>query len=454
MSEVLRFDIAKEPKGNPITYGRVGDSKGLTRKVKIFEDGKPFDLTGWTITFEGNTSKYKTKVFDSDGISNVDEKTGEFNYIFPNMAFAVEGQYERAYFSFIKDDLRKSTGNFEIIVFDNSDIDAPEAETIITEYNKLVDELHKITDKYIEDSDKTFEELDSKISSLQTQIKNFESAINKTVSDAESSISTVFENTIKTISDALDKFTAADFYNKSDADERFAKKSDLTKDNVGLSNVDNYATANQTDAEQGLAGNKFMSPIGVKQHVDNRIATQAEAEAGETNDKLMTPLRTLDEIKKNTPIEVYIAHTSTVLEVDNVVSGIKLPIGDIQAVDKFHTIDDLPFTISSDKTTITMTRDATLLIQQLQEGRGNASNSYTDYFYFYINGGTTRYDGIKYGVDTGATAINLSHTGMGQCVMPLKAGDTIWTSVSTRSSDKKLWKGSVRGTYIKELKTI
>lgn len=63
----------------------------------------------------------------------------------------------------------------------------------------------------------------------------------------------------------------------------------VTKAQVDLGNVNNYATANQTDAEQGLAGNKFMTPMGVKQHVDKRIATQAEVNAGMSDSSIITP---------------------------------------------------------------------------------------------------------------------------------------------------------------------
>lgn len=187
MSDVLRFDLAKDPKGNPIVYGRVGDSNGLTRKVKVFDDGKPFDLTGWTTTFEGNTSKYKTKVFDSEGITVDDPTKGEFSYVFPNMAFAVEGQYERAYFSFTKNGIRRSSGDFEIIVFGNADINAAEAETVITEYNKLVAELHELQksniadlqeqqDTYIQSTDNTFAAIQGRITNLQNTIKGFETS--------------------------------------------------------------------------------------------------------------------------------------------------------------------------------------------------------------------------------------------------------------------------------------
>lgn len=67
----------------------------------------------------------------------------------------------------------------------------------------------------------------------------------------------------------------------------------VTKAQVNLGNVDNYATANQTDAELGIAGNKFMTPIGVKQHVDSRMATQEEVDEGEARDKIVSP-KTLD----------------------------------------------------------------------------------------------------------------------------------------------------------------
>lgn len=186
MADVLRFDIAKDPKGNPITYGRVGDTDGLTRSVKVFEDGKPLDLTGYVITFEGNTSKYRTKVFDTGGVELVDATKGEFTYTFPNMAFAVEGQYERAYFSFASAERRMTTGDFEIIVFGNSDIDAAEAETIITEYNRLVAELHALQEQAIDDMNGKFEDLETDISNLGNQLIDIQNEIDRVFEEFKS----------------------------------------------------------------------------------------------------------------------------------------------------------------------------------------------------------------------------------------------------------------------------
>lgn len=97
-----------------------------------------------------------------------------------------------------------------------------------------------------------------------------------------------------------------------------------TKTQVGLGNVDNYATATQALAEAGVSTNTFMTPqrtsqainaiVGnsVSSHIANQgnphnvtkaqvglfsvqnyaIATSEEARAGLVNDKYMTPLRT------------------------------------------------------------------------------------------------------------------------------------------------------------------
>lgn len=96
-----------------------------------------------------------------------------------------------------------------------------------------------------------------------------------------------------------------------------------TKLQVGLGNVDNYLTATQAEAEAGIADNRFMTPVAVKQaitaialaaltthegdftnphhvtasqvglgNVQNYgIASQVEAEGGAVNNVYMTPLR-------------------------------------------------------------------------------------------------------------------------------------------------------------------
>mgnify|MGYP001026865955 CR=1 FL=1 len=65
----------------------------------------------------------------------------------------------------------------------------------------------------------------------------------------------------------------------------------LVQINDRTSNLDNFSTASKTEAEQGVAPNKLMTPERVKQQTDARIATTDEAKSGSDEKKLMTPER-------------------------------------------------------------------------------------------------------------------------------------------------------------------
>ncbi|EKN1390053.1 BppU family phage baseplate upper protein [Enterococcus faecalis] len=249
MSDLLRFDLSKNSIGRPIVYGRVGDGESFSKRVQIFKDGAPFDLTDWVATFEGVTHEERTKVFDSDGIEITNGKNGEFTYTFPNMAFAVAGSYELAYFSFMKDDKRESTDDFEITVYGNADIDAEEAKTIITEYNKLVKALNEAYQSALEKIDTDYDAVDKRIETIKTEMNTLQAQIDKTVSDAEGRISKVAtdsENKInqagktvetnitaigKTVTDAmnaaLEELRAADFYTRTESDSRYVSKTEM-----------------------------------------------------------------------------------------------------------------------------------------------------------------------------------------------------------------------------------
>lgn len=270
--KTLNLDLAKTPILKSIVYGRIGDEDMQTVTVNITSRDTPVDLTGFTITFEGITSGGQTKVFDVDGISSTATglKAGTFDYTFPNMAFAVAGNYEIAYFSIVKGDKRDTTGEFDIIVDGNADIDAPLAETIITEYNKLVKELHQITDKYISDSDAKFADLNKKIADLQTKITQYQntvkntadtavstinttkdsavSTINSTKDSAVSTVNSTASSAVKTINDALEEFKAGDFYTKAESDAKFATIQSLTDlSNKVIANKGNLASGTDLD---------------------------------------------------------------------------------------------------------------------------------------------------------------------------------------------------------------
>lgn len=215
-NKIFNLDLTKDTKINSIVLGRVGDGGLQTITVNISNRDVPVDLTGFTITFEGVTNSSQSKIFDSYGVKTETEKLkqGQFDYTFPSAAFSVTGRYETAYFSFQKDENRDTTGKIDIFVSENADIDAGEAESIITEYNKLVQELHEITDKYISDSDAKFLDLNVKIEDLQTKITQYQNTVKDTADGA-----------IQAVEDALKQFEAGDFYTKGESDANFAPKS-------------------------------------------------------------------------------------------------------------------------------------------------------------------------------------------------------------------------------------
>lgn len=211
-NKIFNLDLTKDTKINSIVLGRVGDGGLQTITVNISNRDVPVDLTGFTITFEGVTNSSQSKIFDSYGVKTETEKLkqGQFDYTFPSAAFSVAGRYETAYFSFQKDENRDTTGKIDIFVSENADIDTGEAESIITEYNKLVQELHEITDKYISDSDAKFSDINKKISELQLKITQYQNTVKDTADGA-----------IKAVDDALKKFESGDFYTKSETDSKF-----------------------------------------------------------------------------------------------------------------------------------------------------------------------------------------------------------------------------------------
>ncbi|MEO3689364.1 glycerophosphodiester phosphodiesterase family protein [Enterococcus faecium] len=56
-------------------------------------------------------------------------------------------------------------------------------------------------------------------------------------------------------------------YSTEEANEKFAEKTELTKKNIGLDLVDNFATATSDDAKFGTAKNKLMTPYRTTQQV-------------------------------------------------------------------------------------------------------------------------------------------------------------------------------------------
>ncbi|HGF8314851.1 TPA: BppU family phage baseplate upper protein, partial [Enterococcus faecium] len=273
-NKVLNLDFSKDPIATPIIYGRVGDSDMQTITINISKRDEVANLIGGVIAFEGVPCGGKVKVFDSNNIASTNNglQKGTFEYTFPSKAFSVAGVYERAYFSFTKGNQRDTTGDFKIIVQSTADIDSDEAETIITEYNKLVSQLNSAYQNALNrmNSDynnisRRIQSINSDLNQLQTRIEgiigNAQSNISSKISEASTSLTNIAQSVKNEISSALAELRAADFYNKFESDNKFLSKNDASiiysqknkvVDNVSNQSIDGFKNFLQTPTVNGV----------------------------------------------------------------------------------------------------------------------------------------------------------------------------------------------------------
>lgn len=284
-NKVLNLDFFKNPILPPIIYGRVGDNGLQTVTVNISRGDEIVNLTGGILTFEGEPAGGRVKVFDSDNISSTTEglKKGTFDYTFPSKAFSVEGTYERAYFSFQKGGKRDTTNGFKIIVQGTADIDAEEAETIITEYNKLVNQLNSVYQNALNKVNSDYNNISNRIQSITSDLNRLQSRIDEIVgnaqneisskvSEAESSLASIALSVSNEINSALAELRAADFYNKFESDNKFLSKNDASiiysqknkvVDNFSNQSIDGFKNFLQTPTIGGVNIAKEMFGISL-----------------------------------------------------------------------------------------------------------------------------------------------------------------------------------------------
>ncbi|MDT2677327.1 hypothetical protein P7D92_10215 [Enterococcus dongliensis] len=82
------------------------------------------------------------------------------------------------------------------------------------------------------------------------------------------------------------------FISKTSAESTYVKIAELNKNSVGLSDVENYAVATQSEAEEAVTNVKYATPLRVKQQTDKRLVVESEALEATDNSKLMTPKQT------------------------------------------------------------------------------------------------------------------------------------------------------------------
>lgn len=218
---IFNLDLNKNNAINPIIFGRLTDGNLRKITVNITNEGEPIDLTGWVIRFEGVTGGH-AKVFDVMGVHLIDAKNGKFEYTFSKTAFSASGAYRQAYFAIEKDNMRETTNDIKIVVENIADLDAQDAETVVTELNKTITlinqryaELNNRVDIYEDD----IASLEGWLLGKKTEIENIINSANSNFSEKLSEIQAKLNETNQAIekgnetiayaysSDGTDRFT-------------------------------------------------------------------------------------------------------------------------------------------------------------------------------------------------------------------------------------------------------
>lgn len=141
----LSLDVTKTGIQNPLIKVRQGDGGFETLHTTVTSNGEPLDLQGWTITFMGTTAG-NHKIVDAN-VKIVEAPNGIFDYT-PSKAWGMDiGEFEIAYFRFVKGDGSASSANFRVSVIEAVDLTQEEAENYISVVDTTIAEINqRLTD--------------------------------------------------------------------------------------------------------------------------------------------------------------------------------------------------------------------------------------------------------------------------------------------------------------------
>ena len=290
---IFNLDLNKNNAINPIIFGRLTDGNLRKITVNITNEGEPVDLTDWVIRFEGTTGG-RAKVFDVLGVNILDAKNGKFEYTFSKTAFSASGAYTTAYFAIEKDNMRETTNDIKIVVENIADLDAQDAETVVTELNKTItlinqkyDELNGRVKKYEGD----IASLEEWSLGKKTEIENIIESANSTFNQKLSEIQAKLDETNQAIKNG-------DFYSKTETDQKLSAINSTITNHTSNKLNPHAVTASQTGAYTKAETNTFLG----QKADDSGVVHKAGAET-------ISGKKTFDAISVN-KIEVPIAQTT------------------------------------------------------------------------------------------------------------------------------------------------
>ncbi|EME8156744.1 TPA: BppU family phage baseplate upper protein [Enterococcus faecium] len=192
---------------------------------------------------------------------------------------------------------------------------------------------------------------------------------------------------------------------------------------------DNLATDVKISEITGKANNytdgkvsEINSQLTASIHAVDTTAKDAQTKANANATAIKNTNNRVDEIENKMPLYAIYGEGANLSKVS---SGTKIPIGALIAMDFAHTSSDLPYTIGSDRNTLTATRDCVLFFEGSVKLHGDNTLKYA-YVKIRKNGSDTNFTNLGSSVN-----FNYMTTQAGQYVHTLVTGDKVEFTIET-----------------------
>lgn len=230
----INLDTSRKATNQNISvFIRTGEKEFTTIGASITTYGIPFDLTGYTVNFEGANSKGR---FSGGSADIVNASNGQIEYTFTPTDAAEEGWFETAYFVIKQADaIEGTTEAFRVHVSRRVDIDDEQAAAGVNTLQETINALEATFNTWKAAREQDYAGLQTQADNLDTQITTAKADLDAKIAAAQLALNNT-KNGIDTdiaaakadLDAAIAQFQAADFYTKSETDAKLATKVDKT----------------------------------------------------------------------------------------------------------------------------------------------------------------------------------------------------------------------------------
>lgn len=477
----LNLDFTKELNYTKAIMARQGD-KGVQVAVNTYLHGLPFvGEDGGTFTLKATTPSGKYVDAPTTSVDN-----NHIVFTLDNRFLSEKGFYSHCYVEYRTANIAYTTQDITFFNANDSDISQGQGDEYISQLEQLIEMFNTTFDDFMEAIQVKADGLETQLTNLDTKQKELQAQLDELKADIES----LNFQKYKLTNDDGTAFTLSSFDTKptsflevgkrlgyvtvaiSEA-QNFTDYNDVPQE-MKTNNVYGFIVNNITDTPSGatqilynIAYTGQITRIATRRILDQKTATPftivpipselntAKTEAIEQSktytDTSTAQLKTevksytdtqITETKKGTAFMAVYGEAPTLADQP---SGTKLPFGNLLGLDPYHTEADLPYTMSSDRITLTFTRDCVILFEGLIKGHVNNTVRYI-YVKIRKNGGDYNFCNVGSSVN-----LNFMTSMSGQYVHTFKTGDTLYFNIE---SEGNLFRTNQLSMKLTELKGV